>query len=225
MEIEFQMATVESVDLAQRTITYKSSVDSSLHEIQFDLPRQSQAVPIKDQHILIANTFETGWRHVAIFGDIPIIDQSKRPLSMGDHMIESSGGSYMHVDSGGNVHITDGRAGNFMQMLVGTKLTIHGTKIEITVPTVGSITMDPIKQEIRVAKITGVIETASVSVTDTNIAISAAQTVTIGRPIVPGQTPSPTGGAVLSYSGIPGDYSIDSLGRLVPGSSSVKVTT
>lgn len=224
MELDFQLGEVRSVDMNLRTITIVSHVDSKEYTFPLDMPRYSQAVPIPGQQILVAKLFDYDMRHVATFGDIPRTEQRKRPLNSGDHMIESSGGAHMWVDSGGNAQLSDGRAGNFIQMLVGTKMTIKGTNIEITVPGVGDVTIDPDKQEIRVSKTTAGVETAAISITDSNVEISATQRITIGRSIVPGETPAPIGGAVLSFSGIPGEYSIDSLGRPVPGSSVVKIT-
>ena len=222
-ELAFQLATVLAIDEVAKTVTVQSMEDGQLlPNIPIDNPSYRQYIPAPGQLVLILKLFTNDWRIVAYFGDKSLSKQAAIPIRPGAVMMQGSGNGYFYADASGNVQMSDGSMSNWVQCLVDTQISMLGDGLGINIKGVGQIVMKPAnpndptsKNSIEITKVNNGIPVAKILIQNDKLVINGP-VVEVG--------PAAVGGAVYSLSNIPGDYTVDSLGRPVPCSGKLKVS-
>jgi len=213
--VTLQLGQVTSIDLDQKTISVQSRLDGSIiPSIQMQPAIHQQYVPVVGQQVMLfrIGNFFTGI--LAYLGSQPFV----RPVQSGEYLIESIGGGRAFFDQSGNVLISDRAFSNVVELLSSVGVQVTTDALSINIKGIGTVKI--MEDEIEVTKVTptGDVPTATVTIKDGEVIVDSP-TIKLGTaPVI--------GAAVVSLSGVPGNYSFDLVtGQPIPGSTQVKANS
>lgn len=225
-----ELGTVKSVTMIDKPdgtrdvdLEVQSYADmSKMFKVKLDPSRHSQHIPIKDQIVAI---FRTPYftRIFAEFGDQPF----NPIIEPGEVLIESQGGGFLYANNEGDLLLSDETLSNSIGLNNCAGLVITNDALVIHTKKVGQIVITPenvetgTEEKVEISKLDGLTKTVNTKITLTNDTVTIdAPNVKMGRDLDP-----ITGGSVVSFSPIIGDYSIDVMtGRPIPRSATVTQT-
>jgi len=210
--ITFQFGQVVAVSATNKTISVQSRVNG---DVITSIPLQpaffQQYVPVVGQQVML-------YRIGSYFTGVLVYlasRQFRRPIKDGEFLIEGVGGGRAFFDNGGSVWLGDKMMSNVLKLLSSVGLQFVGDTMSIEIKGMAKITI--LDDEIVVKKVSklGNVTTTQVTITDTAVVVDSPL-VKLGKaPVI--------GAAVVSLSGVPGNFSFDPItGQPIPGSTQVK---
>ena len=210
--ITFQFGQVVMVDATNKVISVQSRING---DVITGIPLQpaffQQYVPVVGQQVMlyrIGNYFTGVLVYLAS-------RQFRRPIKDGEFLIEGVGGGRAFFDNGGSVLLSDKMMSNVLKMLSSVGLQFVGDTMSIEVKGIAKVTIKDDQVVVQKVSTLGNVTTAKVTIED--------GVVTVDSPLIKlGQAPV-IGAAVVSLSGVPGNFSFDPItGQPIPGSTQVK---
>jgi hypothetical protein len=225
-----ELGTVKSVTMIDRPngsrdveLEVQSYADmNKLFKVRVDPSRHQQHIPVVDQIVAVFRT-KYFTRIFAEFGDQPF----NPVIEPGEVLIESQGGGFLHANNEGDMLLSDETLSNSVELNNAAGIIMLNDSLVIHTKKVGQITMTPenletgTEEKIEISKLFGLTKSVNTKIVLTNDkVIIDAPNIEMGRSL-----DLVTGGSVVSFSPLIGDYSIDLMtGRPIPKSATVTQT-
>lgn len=203
-------------------VDVRSDLDLTIiPDIRIDTPLFAQQIPVVGQYVFLMRDAGFVTRIVAVFGERPF----DAPVTPGEVMVESTGGSFLYLNNSGDAMLSDETLSNVLKLISKIGVLIVGDTFSLNVKGVGQINITPQREDLGTEDVVELVKlgnsgqaTATIRMTNEKIVIDGGR-IEIGR-----ASDALKGGAVVSLSGLIGEYSFDSFGRPVPGSAVVRAS-